>query len=72
MKICSNCNQSYPDAGETCPVCGQRLVDTDAARINAAIVTEKYDQSGNKFGRFMKSVAKMTVRMAEILDKKYQ
>lgn len=70
MKICQNCNQVYTDAAETCSVCGRKLLDTDAARVNAATLMGKYEKSESKFGKFMKAAAKMTMKMADVIDKK--
>lgn len=72
MKICKICNQTCSGYEMDCPICGGELLDTDAARVNAAIVMGKYDQSDSKFGKFMKAAAKMTMRMADTIDKKYK
>ena len=72
MKICKNCNKAYSVAGGICPVCGNELLDTDDARVQAANMMGKFDQADSKFGKFMKAAAKMTMKAADVIDRKYK
>lgn len=72
MRICRNGHKVYDADAMTCPDCGAQIVNIDAARVNAEVMYDKYNQSEetSKFGKFMKTAAKMTMKMCEILEKK--